>query len=100
MKQVELARQLGISTSYLSMLLRGKRTPNTELAQRLNSLEVYNFEAGFSLRGRCPKPLDECATNHRATKSSQLGYLEILSCPARKAQVSAVLKPQNIAEIG
>ena len=24
-----------------------------------------------SLRGRCPKPLDECATNHTATKYSQ-----------------------------
>ena len=61
MKQVELAEQLGISKSYLSMILSGKRTPNPELAQRLSSLEVHNFEARFSLRGRCPKPLDECA---------------------------------------
>ncbi len=62
MKQVELAQQLGISKSYLSMILSGKRTPNQELVQRLSSLEVHNFEARFSLRGRCPKPLDECAT--------------------------------------
>ncbi len=62
MKQVELAQQLGISKSYLSMVLSGKRTPDTELARKLSSLEVHNFEARFSLRGRCPKPLDECAT--------------------------------------
>jgi len=62
MKQVELAQRLGISKSYLSMILNGQRIPNPELAGRLSSLEVHNFEAGFSLRGRCPKPLDECAT--------------------------------------
>ncbi|MFC1949013.1 helix-turn-helix domain-containing protein [Chloroflexota bacterium] len=62
MKQVELAQQLGISKSYLSMILSGQRIPNPELARRLSSLEVHNFEANLSLRGRCPKPLDECAT--------------------------------------
>ena len=62
MKQIELAQSLGISKSYLSMILSGQRTPNPELAQRISSLEVHNFEAGFSLRGRCPRPLDECAT--------------------------------------
>ncbi len=62
MKQVELAQQLGISKSYLSMILSGQRTPNQELARKISSLEVHNFEARFSLRGRCPKPLDECAT--------------------------------------
>ena len=62
MKQVELAQQLGISKSYLSMILSGKRTPNQELAKKLSSLEVHNFETISSLRGRCPKPLDECAT--------------------------------------
>jgi len=61
MKQVELARRLGISKSYLSMILSGQRTPNPELANKLSSLEVHNFEAKSSLRGRCPKPLDECA---------------------------------------
>ena len=62
MKQIALARRLGISKSYLSMILSGQRTPKPELAQRISSLEVHNFEARFSLRGRCPKPLDECAT--------------------------------------
>jgi transcriptional regulator with XRE-family HTH domain len=62
MKQVELAQQLGISKSYLSMILSGQRTPNPELARKFSSLEVHNFESKSSLRGRCPEPLDECAT--------------------------------------
>ena len=66
MKQVELAQRLGISKSYLSMILSGQRIPNEELAHRLSSQKVHNFEAKNSLRGRCPKPLDECATpNHQ-----------------------------------
>jgi len=62
MKQVELAKKLGISKSYLSMILSGQRLPSPELERRLSSLEVHKSEARFSLRGRCPKPLDECAT--------------------------------------
>ncbi len=69
MKQVELARRLGISKSYLSMILSGQRKPNPALAKRLQHCsgklvhkKTVNFEAGLSLRGRCPKPLDECAT--------------------------------------
>ena len=62
MKQIELAKELGISKSYVSMILSGQRKPNPTLAQRLSSLGVVNFEAKLSLRGRCPKPLDECAT--------------------------------------
>ncbi len=62
MKQIELAQQLGISKSYLSMILSGQRTPSPEVARIISSQKVHNFEARFSLRGRCPKPLDECAT--------------------------------------
>ncbi|MFC1983378.1 hypothetical protein ACFLV5_06335 [Chloroflexota bacterium] len=51
-----------MSKSYLSMILSGQRSPNPRLAKRLSSLGVVNFEAKSSLRGRCPKPLDECAT--------------------------------------
>jgi transcriptional regulator with XRE-family HTH domain len=61
MKQAELARRLSISKSYMSMILSGQRTPNSELSQRLSSLGVHKFEAISSLRGRCPRPLDECA---------------------------------------
>ena len=41
MKQIELAKELGISKSYLSMILSGKRTPNSQLAGRLSSLNVH-----------------------------------------------------------
>ncbi len=44
MKQVELAQQLGISKSYLSMILSGQRTPNQDLAKKLSSLEVHKSE--------------------------------------------------------
>ena len=65
MKQTELAQRLGISKSYLSMILSGQRIPNQELAERLSSLGVVNSKAGLSLRGRCPKPLDECALSRK-----------------------------------
>ncbi len=62
LKQSQLAKQLGISKSYLSMILRGQRKGSPELVERIRSLNNVNFEAIFPLRGRCPKPLDECAT--------------------------------------
>ena len=51
MKQIELAQQLGISKSYLSMILSGQRTPNPELAERLSSLEVHKFETVSPCKG-------------------------------------------------
>jgi len=56
------ARELQISPSYLSMILSGQRQPNPELRDKLCSLGVLGTEANLSLRGRCPRPLDECAT--------------------------------------
>ena len=73
MKQIELAKQLGISKSYLSMILSGQRKANPELANKLRRYsdklvhkKAVNFEAKNSLRGRCPRPLDECATYKQA----------------------------------
>ncbi len=37
MKQIELAKQLGISKSYLSMILSGQRQCPPELAEKLQS---------------------------------------------------------------
>jgi len=61
LKQKELAVRLGISKPYLSMILSGQRKCPPELGEKLSSLGVVNFKSSFSLRGRCPKPLDECA---------------------------------------
>lgn len=44
MKQVELAPQLGISKSYLSMILSGKRTPSPEVARIISSQKVHKSE--------------------------------------------------------
>ena len=65
MKQKSLrqqARELQISPSYLSMVLSGQRQPNPGLRDKLCSLGMLTSEANLSLRGRCPRPLDECAT--------------------------------------
>ena len=45
MKQVEIAKKLGISKSYLSMILHGKRKPTKELSRVLSSQYSVNFEA-------------------------------------------------------
>jgi transcriptional regulator with XRE-family HTH domain len=62
MKQCEIAKQLGISKSYLSMILSRQRKANPEMAMKISSLFFVNSEARLSLKGRCPRPLDECAT--------------------------------------
>ena len=60
-RQKEIAEELGISKSYLSMILNGQRNCPPELAEKISSQLPVNSKANLSLRGRCPKPLDECA---------------------------------------
>ena len=62
MKQIEIAQKLGVSKSYVSMILSGQRKAPPEIRAKLSSLGIVNFERESSLRGRCPSPLDECAT--------------------------------------
>jgi transcriptional regulator with XRE-family HTH domain len=35
MKQAELARELGVSKAYISMVLRGKKKPSKRIAEKL-----------------------------------------------------------------
>ena len=51
MKQTELAKELGISKSYLSMILSGKRIPNTELAKAISSQNVHKSETDSTCKG-------------------------------------------------
>ncbi len=51
MKQVELAQQLGISKSYLSMILSGKRTPSPEVARIISSQKVHKSEPVSPCKG-------------------------------------------------
>ena len=62
MKQAKIAKELGISKSYLSMILSGQRNCPPGLIDRISSQLPVNSKANSSLRGRCPKPLDECAS--------------------------------------
>ena len=45
LNQSKLASQLGISKSYLSMILSGQRIPNPELADRICSQSSLNYKA-------------------------------------------------------
>jgi len=79
LKQSQLAKELGISKSYLSMILSGQRKCPAELVPKISSQLFVNSKAKLSLRGRCPRPLDECAKSQQPVipslskgKSSQL----------------------------
>ena len=61
MKQCEIAKKPGIPKSYLSMILSGQRKTNPDMATKISSLIFVDSKARLSLRGRCPRPLDECA---------------------------------------
>ena len=50
--QKEIAQRLGISKSYLSMILGRQRHPNPELADRISSLLPVNSKARLCLEGR------------------------------------------------
>ena len=52
MRQIELAQRLGISKSYLSMILSGQRQCPQELANKLSSQKVVNYEAELSFARR------------------------------------------------
>ena len=38
MKQVELAQRLGVSRAYITMLVKGQRTPSKRLQKRISKL--------------------------------------------------------------
>jgi len=49
LNQTQIAQKLGISKSYLSMILSGQRIPNTELADRISSQLPVNSKAKLCL---------------------------------------------------
>ena len=51
MKQVELAKQLGVSKAYMSMIMSGKKKPSKNVSLQLKRLEV-NFEVNSEARNR------------------------------------------------
>ena len=50
MKQIELARELGVSKAYISMVMRGKKKPSKQITTQLKRMGIVvnslvNFEA-------------------------------------------------------
>jgi hypothetical protein len=60
------------------MILSGQRNPTSKIRRKLSSLGVVNFRRENSLRGRCPRPLDECAAQ-KAYQRNESKYLSSLS---------------------
>jgi transcriptional regulator with XRE-family HTH domain len=57
MTQADLAKQLGISKPYVSMLLRGKRKPSKRLAEKLKQVNlVVKGECRDGLKIRWTEP--------------------------------------------
>lgn len=53
MTQAELAKQLGVSKSYVSMLLSGQRKPSKKVAEKLKQVNLtVNNECGNGLKIR------------------------------------------------
>ena len=50
--QTEMAKRLGISKSYLSMILAGQRPCPPEVMKLIRSQKAVNFEAKLCLEGR------------------------------------------------
>jgi transcriptional regulator with XRE-family HTH domain len=51
-RQVDMARQLGVSRAYISMLVSGKRKPSKQLTKKLQKLTgEANFGNGVQVVG-------------------------------------------------
>ncbi|MFC2017573.1 helix-turn-helix domain-containing protein [Chloroflexota bacterium] len=61
MKQVELAKQLGVSKAYISMVMSGKKKPSKRVTSSLNRLgvnhETVNFEANNPILSHARLPI-------------------------------------------
>ncbi|MFC2013859.1 helix-turn-helix domain-containing protein [Chloroflexota bacterium] len=101
MKQVELAKQLGVSKSYLSMILNGQRMPNPELARKISSLEVHKTEPVSPCKGGAlPAKLQPHLSSIIATKGlirnlaewlQKLDRLKVLCCVSTCTKISEAI---------
>ncbi|MFC1912596.1 helix-turn-helix domain-containing protein [Chloroflexota bacterium] len=68
MRQVELAKILGVSKAYVSMILSGKKKPSSQIATRLKRLGIevnsqVNFVAGESILNHARLPIPTLPLN-------------------------------------
>lgn len=80
MKQVELAKQVGVSRAYISMVMSGKKKPGKDVVNKLSrlgvNLEMVNFERNKAILSHARLPFRHIPPN--------LKSLTILTfCPAR-----------------
>ena len=52
--KVELARQLGVSRAYITMIANGKRKPSQDIVNKLNSLNNVNAQLQKFNPKSCP----------------------------------------------
>ena len=62
MKQIELARELGVSKAYISMVMRGKKKPSKQITTQLKRMGIVvnslvNFEAKNQILSHARLPI-------------------------------------------
>ena len=75
MKQIDVARELGISKSYLSMILAGKRTIPEHLEQAISELVHKNQlqnTPSKQLVGRSNRPRDAMGIHNDGSMSGSI----------------------------
>jgi transcriptional regulator with XRE-family HTH domain len=77
--RAELARRLGVSRTYITLLAQGKRTPSQDFVDRFSQLAV-----GAS----CVKPVDSVNSNYRLQiRRGALIMSSVGSTPMRSRQI-------------
>ena len=62
MKQYGIAKQLGVSKAYISMVMRGKKKPSKQMATQLKRMDIavnslVNFEAKNQILSHARLPI-------------------------------------------
>ena len=82
MKQTEIAKQLGISNSYLSMILNGKRQIKPELEAKLQSINGIHKVVKKQLPQSLPK--QAVASSSLVSRSMKLSNRLLTACMSWK----------------
>ena len=77
MKQIELAKELGVSKAYISMVIRGRKKPSKQLATRLKRMGIeinslVNFEAKNQILSHARLPIPTLPRQEAVSYNSML----------------------------
>jgi transcriptional regulator with XRE-family HTH domain len=100
MKQVELAKELGVSKAYISMVMQGKKKPSKQIATRLKRMGIevnslVNFKAKNQILSHARLPIPTLPRRETAQYNSILRSLPqtmILSNNHRVSGLSRLLR--------